>query len=47
MSGVQPEGPRTVVPLERKLPHPNSGHPHLIVIVEEEGGGEEVKIEQR
>ena len=47
MPGVQPEGPGTVGPLKRKLPHPNAGHSHLIVIVEEEGGVEEVKIEQR
>ena len=47
MSGVQPEGPGTMVPRERKLPHPNSGHSQRVVTVEEEGGGKEVKIEQR
>ena len=47
MPRVQPAGPGTVGPRERKLPHPNAGHPHLIVTVEEEGGGEEVKIKQR
>ena len=47
MPGVQPEGPGTMGPLERKLSHSNPGHPQLVVTVEEEGRGEEVKVEQR